>query len=100
MTNYRVCAFSNNCGHKRFDPVAAQALNNLCEKFNAVVVFASTRSTDHSNKNKEQLFNLFADAGFDTRHIHDDWSATYRGGEKASQIRAYLQQHPDIKNGS
>ncbi len=97
MSNHRACSFPNEGLHEKFDPVAAQALNNICEKFNAVVVITSTRSMDHSNKNKEHLFNLFSDAGFNTRHIHDDWSATYRGGKKASQIHEYLQRHPDIK---
>ena len=98
MSNVRSNLFPPEKGAmQRFDPVASKALSHLCKRFNAVVVFASVRSRNASEDNKTHLFQLFEEAGFDTLYMHADWTATYKGGEKAPQIRRHRLRNPEIK---
>ena len=56
-----------------FDPVACQALNNICEATDTKVVLISSRSYASSSSYNE-IKALLVDAGFDPTNLHPDWT--------------------------
>lgn len=94
ISNYRTALQTGH--HEEFDPVAVEALDNICAVSGAKIVCSSSRTCKESRPSFLENKRLFENAGFDMRNMHEDWSCWDANIGRTKSIERWLKNHPEI----